>query len=141
MYEGGGKLHSFLTLALDGEAIGYLNALVATPPAKQCLVLTGWAPEPAWTTQNVRFSQHCCWRFKSSEIWHCADRRTGVNFSNCSAFIFRTVSGRCIPLTEKHSSISNQKTWIYSLNTLSMRKVYCIYQKLNQYFFGVQLAG
>ena len=53
-YEGGGKLHSFLNLALDGEVSGYLNTLVATPPAKHRLVLTGWVPEPAWTTQNVR---------------------------------------------------------------------------------------
>ena len=54
MYEGGGKLHSSLNLALGGEVSGYLNTMVATPPAKQRLVLTGWVPEPAWTTQNVR---------------------------------------------------------------------------------------
>jgi hypothetical protein len=54
-YEGGGKLHSFLTLALDGEVSEYLNTLVATKPAKQRLVLTEWATEPAcWTTLNVR---------------------------------------------------------------------------------------
>jgi hypothetical protein len=53
----GGKLHSFVTLALDGEVSGYLNILVATPPAKQPLVLIEWNPgwdsEPAWSTQNV----------------------------------------------------------------------------------------
>jgi hypothetical protein len=79
------------------------------------------------------------WRFKSSEMWHCADRRTGVvNITNCSAFIFRMLSGHCKPLTEQHSSTSHQKIWIYSL---SMRKAYCAYQKLNQYFLGVQLVG
>lgn len=56
--------------------------------------------------ENLRFSQRCCWRFKSSVMWCCvvAEQVVPDVSKHCSAFIFRVKINisNYSPKTEHH---------------------------------------
>jgi hypothetical protein len=88
-YKGGGKLHSFLTLALDGEVSGYLNTLVATP------AISTWCSLAGALNQPRLHKMWGCWWFN---LLRCDTVLMGEQVST-----FQTV----VPSSERCQDIAN----------------------------------
>ena len=73
--------------------------------------------------QDVRFSQLCCWEFKSSAMWCVVGRVVQVILQVCSAFIFNGQTEQeklnllWVPITCDTSRHWEQLVWRHSITT------------------------